>query len=252
MFQGAPETARPAAAPATLTPSSPSTCLGSGQAAGAGRESTIAHVGWQAGQQWSANGQPLWLSRSYPSTCLGPLLATDVHMLHIFPPASEDTSASFWPSRPYVGRPKDSSEPAGAKMQKTNDGRQSMMHSCAFNIRRWSGRQLSTMPDHSSIVQAQPATSQVCPATAPTLLGEHQRVVLPAAHKRRILALELLHTGGCIHWHLACMRGSQKGAPSKCKRDCTQPRVLHMQQHQERRQGGSFGWEPASAAFARG
>lgn len=47
---------------------------------------------------------------------------------------------------------------------------------------------------------------------APTLLGEHQSVVLPAAHERRILALQLFDTGGSIHWRLACTQAARKGS----------------------------------------
>lgn len=151
-----PETARPAAAPTTLTPASPSTCLGSGQAGQQARDRGTGEVSKEHAQPHSARSAVCRLRHS-----VVPPLAS---------PASADTFASFCPSRPYVGRPKDSNVPARAS------GR---------------ARYSPNAPD-SNTGDALPTvlTAPCPPPPAPTCVREHQRVVLPAADQHRALALK--------------------------------------------------------------
>lgn len=106
------------------------------------------------------------------------------------PPASVATSASFWPRRPYVGRPKESSVPAQAPAK-----------SCVK-------LQFTTGWD----------TARRRPPARHTCFCQHKRVVLSAAHKLNLLVLQSLDQSGCIDWSLACMGAGEGGRLTSTER----------------------------------
>lgn len=142
-------------------------------------------------------------------------------------PASADTSASFWPRRPYVGRPNDSSVPAcGAGGQ----GASGTPHNNALTPGRAAQHATATnrRTEPAKGMLAAPGGVPLCRRRRRTFLREHQRVVLPAAHQGAALALQRFDQRGCIHRHLACTH-----THARDKQNCR--RRTHKAEHGNRR-----------------